>query len=197
MKKVVLLRHGDVAGFHNAYLGMTNAHLSAKGQEQAIQAANGILSQEFDALYCSPLTRCRETLGFLNRPEDVFFDKRIREINFGLWEGKTFAEINDQYPDRVKRWAECDIDFQFPGGEKLSDFHDRVSDFAQQMYDFDGKNILIISHGGVIRHLICKLLNISFDNYLYFKIDYCKFGLLDLYSEGGVLTGLNRRCTSG
>ena len=197
MKKVVLLRHGDVEGFHNAYLGRTNALLSAKGKEQAVQAANGLSSEGFDIVFCSPLDRCRDTLKILNRPENVSFDERLREINFGSWDGKTFTEINRQYPESVTRWAECSVDFQFPEGEKLSDFRDRVTDFAQQLYDIDGKNIFIISHGGVIRHLICKLLNISYDNYLYFKIDYCRFVLLDLHSEGGVLTGLNKRYING
>jgi alpha-ribazole phosphatase len=197
MKKLVFLRHGDIAGFHNRYLGITNAHLSEKGQEQAARAGRNLSMEKFDAIYCSPLDRCLETLKKLNRPENVFFDERIREINFGLWEGKTFAEINEQYPDVVSEWAKGDPAFRFPAGENISDFQDRVSDFAHQFYDVSGKNFLIISHGGVIRHLICAFLNISFDNYLYFRIDYGRFILLDLYSEGGVLTGLNRRCIDG
>lgn len=197
MKKLVLLRHGDIEGFHAKYLGITNAHLSLKGQEQSAQAASSLLTEKFDAIYCSPLDRCKETLEILDRSENVFFDERIREINFGLWEGKTFAEIKEQSPDIVKKWAERDADFHFPEGEKLSDFQDRISDFAHNLNGLKSKNILIVCHGGVIRHLICKLLNISFDNYLYFKIDYCKFVLIDLYSEGGVLTGLNRRYIDG
>ncbi len=197
MKKLVLLRHGDIAEFHNKYLGITNAHLSAKGKKQAVHSAAALATKKFDTIYCSPLERCQETLKILNRPEKVFFDERIKEIDFGLWEGKTFSEIDEQYPDIVSRWAECDPEFRFPEGEKIIDFRARVSGFSRQLYDLKSKTILIISHGGVIRHLICALLNISFENYLYFKIDYCRFALLNLYSEGGILIGLNRRFIDG
>jgi alpha-ribazole phosphatase len=197
MIQLVILRHGEITGSHNTYLGITNAHLSKRGQEQAAETATQLSKHAFDAIYCSPLYRCQEMLEKLNRPEKVTLDERIQEINFGLWEGKTFSEINEQYPEYVSKWAQGDSDFCFPEGEQISDFHSRVSNFAHQLYALKSRRILIVSHGGVIRHLICALLNISFDNYLYFKIDYGRFVLIDLHSEGGVLTGLNRRCIDG
>lgn len=197
MIQLVILRHGEIAGFYNTYLGITDAHLSMRGQEQAAEAAACLSKSSFAAVYCSPLKRCQETLEKLNRTEKVTLDERIREINFGLWEGKTFSEINEQYPEYVSKWAQCDRQFCFPEGEKISGFRSRISNFANQLYELNSGNILIVSHGGVIRHLICALLNISFDNYLYFKIDYGRFVLLDLHSEGGVLTGLNKRCIDG
>lgn len=197
MKKLVLLRHGEITGFENRYLGVTDAHLSVKGVEQGVRAADSLSLTNFDNIYCSPLERCRETLKLLKQKEYVVYDERLTEVNFGLWEGKTFSEINGQYPEIVKKWAEGDPEFGFPEGDTIKNFRNRISDFAQHLYSSEGQNLLIVTHGGVIRHLICALLNISLENYLYFKIDYCKFVLLELYSEGGVLTGLNRKGIDG
>lgn len=197
MKKLVLLRHGEIAGFRDSYVGVTKAHLSKRGIDQAEKLATELVTEHFDTIICSPFARCIETLELLKRPEKISFDERIREIDFGLWEGKNFNSINQHYPDLVKRWAVCDPDFRFPEGEKMADFYARISDFALNMRSLKSQKSLIITHGGVIRHLICKLLNIPFSNYLYFRIDYCRLVLLELYSEGGVMAGLNRRSIDG
>jgi alpha-ribazole phosphatase len=197
MKRLVLLRHGEIEGYHNTYIGSTDAHLSASGREQAIEAAAQLSLKSFDSIYCSPLHRCRETLEILERPEHIIFDERLKEINFGRWEAKTFEDIQAEYPALVNEWSAGIPEFRFPDGDKIHDFRYRVSNFAQQLYHNEDSDILIVSHGGVIRHLICAFLNIPFENYLYFKIDYGKFVLLDVHSHGGVLTGLNRRSING
>lgn len=197
MKKLVFLRHGEIEGSASRYIGVTNAHLSEKGREQITGLASRLDGENFDRVICSPFDRCRETVQLLNRPEHIVFDERIREIDFGLWESKTFTYIKEQFPEAVSQWSNGTPEFRFPKGEKIDEFQKRIADFAQSLYSLKEERLLIVTHGGVIRHLICTLLNIPMANYLYFRVNYGRLVLLELYSEGGVLTGLNRRCIDG
>ena len=197
MKKLVLLRHGEIEGSGNRYTGVTNARLSERGRGKIVSLAEGLQKERFDGVICSPLDRCRDTLQLLGRSEHAIIDERIREIDFGLWENKTFSFIKKQYPQEVVEWSGGGPKFRFPDGESVGEFQTRVADFARSLSTMAGERILIVTHGGVIRHLICFLLNLPMVNYLYFQIDYGRLVFIDLHSEGGILTGLNRRCIDG
>lgn len=197
MKELFLLRHGEVDGYQHRYVGKTDVKLSRQGREELLQLARNFGDEQFETIYCSPLLRCRETLALLDRSEEVILDERIREVDFGLWEGKSYEEILSEYPELVAHWAAGSEDFCFPEGEKISQFNQRLADFACDLQKLRERKILIITHGGVIRHLICQFLRIPLSNYLYFKINHGRFALLQLYSEGGILTGLNTRNPHG
>ncbi len=190
MKKIFLLRHGSTT-LIDRYVGVSDVELSENGREEILAQASYVAQHSFPIIFCSPLRRCRQTREALGLHRDVIYDERIAEINFGKWEGKTFSEIACSSPDLVEEWRCAGSSFCFPGGEKLADFYERINDFASSVHAAEAGKILIISHGGVIRHLICRFLNLSFDSYLYFKVECGKFTILDLHSDGGILTGLN------
>ncbi len=192
MKNISLLRHGDINS-ENRYIGITDIDLSPVGEKQIRQLQEGMSTQKFDLILASPLKRCRQTFSLLGLDQEVHFDERLQEVDFGAWEGKTFAEIVAHDPTGVGEWGKGSADFRFPEGEKVADFQNRITDFAKDLYKLSGVNILIISHGGVIRHLICALLCLPFEKYLYFKIDYGRLTTIQLFDEGGILSGLNRR----
>ncbi len=189
MKELFILRHGEIAA-KNRYLGATDMELSDKGIEQIKALAQRITHFNFEHIFCSPLKRCVQTSSWLSLTGEIQMDERLREVNFGSWEGKSFEVIANRYPDEVSRWCN-DESFVFPGGESIKDFRNRVIAFCSQLEMLPGKRILIITHGGVIRHMICHLLKIPFSNYLVFQIDYGHFTTLKLFSDGGVLTSLN------
>lgn len=195
MKEIFLLRHGDI-GCKNKYIGSTDIGLSPLGEGQIKQLQERLSSRKFDLVFASPLQRCVQTynlLGLDQNVQNVYYDDRLREIDFGEWEEKTFAEIVGDDSKSVEEWSTGNTEFCFPQGEKIHDFQARILNFVRDLYDFTGRGILIISHGGVIRYLICALLNLSFEHYLYFKIDYARLTTVQLFDEGGVLSGLNRR----
>ncbi len=140
------------------------------------------------------MLRTRQTLQIIEQNgctlDAVHYDDRLREMDFGSWELKTFADIAALEPDRVKD-MENYLDFVFPQGERVADFIDRVREMLQLFSTLGCNRIAVVTHGGIIRTMICLALNICPSNYLLFTADYGSLSILELYSQGGVLRGLN------
>lgn len=191
MLEIFLFRHGEITT-KNRYIGATDLELSEKGI-QKLQYQREVLSGHFfDKIFCSPLKRCTQTYSHLDLPIETKLDERIREVNFGNWEGKDFNEISANHAGELADWKDSPDTFIFPEGEAIQDFRNRIIAFCDHLKPLPAKRVLIISHGGVIRHMICYLLNLSLDNYLYFQVDYGHLSTINLYSEGGILTSLNK-----
>ena len=188
--KLFLLRHGRT-GMSGRYVGSSDVPMSQEGEEQ-IQSLRYLLAREsFDRVLCSPMLRCRRTLELLELDCPVEFDPDLREIDFGRWEGKTFQEIAGQDSELVSKWAEWSDDFSFPEGEKLIDFLGRVEKIRRKIPADGSEKILLISHGGIIRGLICAFLGLPPEKHLLFRVSKGAYSVLDIYDKGGVLTGFN------
>ncbi len=189
-KKLYLLRHGDT-GFNGHYIGSTDAPLSDKGREQVRKTGGLLRGKGVNKILCSPMIRCRQTLEQLELPCPHQFSELLREIDFGRWEGKTYAEIFQLDRELVDRWVtEPDI-FSFPDGEALDTFKKRVTRFKSQLEEMVEDRILVIAHGGIIRHLLCLLLGLDFEKYLIFDVKPGCFCSIQYFAEGGILTGFN------
>ncbi len=191
MLELFLLRHGEISQ-KNCYIGTTDVGISDIGKQQLKRQRMLLSAFDFDAIFCSPLKRCTQTYSLLELGENAVLDKRIREINFGNWEEMRFDDIAESYPSEIKKWSENSENFIFPNGEAIIDFQARVIEFCEYLKTIAASKVLIISHGGVIRHMICYLLNLPLENYLYFKVKYGHLTTIELFSKGGVLTALNK-----
>ena len=190
MKKIVFIRHGDIS-CSGRYIGSTDLDLSEKGKRQAVERKKVISNLNPERVYSSPLKRCRTTALLLGLSTHEVVRDEVREIDFGRWEGKTFTEIANTDKNVLQQWIDNEMDFTFPSGESISAFRKRLIHFSKHLYEDDAESTLIVTHGGVIRHLVCILTNISVDRHIAFKIDYAKIASIDLYPEGGVITALN------
>jgi len=121
----------------------------------------------------------------------VEFDTDLQEVNFGRWEKKSFSEIAANESNLVDQWASNPGSFAFPEGDAIIDFVNRIKKVHSKIAQNDHKNILIVSHGGVIRLLLCLLLSIPLDKYLLFDVQKGTFSSVELFDGGGVLTGFN------
>ncbi len=189
-KTLYFLRHGDT-GLQGRYLGSTDAPLTEKGKVQARRTGTLLQQERISRIVCSPMLRCRQTLEQLNLSCACQFNELLKEIDFGRWEGKNFSEVVQMDRELVDSWQTDPESFSFPGGDSLRAFKKRVAIFRTQLERMDDENILVISHGGIIRHLLCSLLGLDSDKYLLFDVKAGCFCSLRLYSEGGVLTGFN------
>ena len=138
------------------------------------------------------MRRARETLIPLQEAgmiREVCFSERLREIDFGDFELKSFAEVARQGAD-LEGWLEY-TGFSFPGGESIAAFTGRLRSMLDELRGHPAEELLVLTHGGVIRTMLCLLLGIDVKNYLLFRIDYGALCSVELYSDGGVLTGLN------
>lgn len=190
LKRLLLLRHGKTS-LAGRYVGSTDIGLSAIGVKQIGDVRNGLSHEGIDKILCSPMKRCRETLSILDLPEKVVFEHNLREVDFGEWEGMSFEEVVRINPDAVTVWAEGGQDFCFPGGECLYDFNKRLDGVKKDVLGHHEETLLIIAHGGVIRHLICSFLGLKASDYLLFNIVEGKYSILDVFDQKAVISGLN------
>ena len=189
-KKLILLRHGKT-GFAGQYIGAKDVSLSPDGCQQIASLKQIFQAQQIDQIFSSPMLRCRESAEILFADHPVNYDDDLREIDFGRWEGLSFQEIATNDPELVDKWAVWSPDFCFPEGECIAHFLTRVHRAGSRIKESSNENIILIAHGGVIRALLCYLLNLKPENYLLFQIKKGKYATLDLFSEGAVLTGFN------
>ncbi len=152
--KYYALRHGfsekNELGLVVSYPEKRPYHLTQKGIEQVKEGSLWLRSEHIDCIYASDLTRTRESAKIASEIIDngvsVVFDERLREIDFGVFNGKTQDEWRaffDDYQNVSERFVK-----RPDGGENYADVAKRMSDF---LYDVeqnnDNRHILLVSHG--------------------------------------------------
>ena len=103
----------------------------------------------------SPLRRCAQLATALYPSADIRHDQRLKEVNFGDWENKAWATINRADLDR---WAQSPTRFQFPNGEHLREFEQRVTR-AFAHYSVEENETVLFTHAGVIRLILALYTN--------------------------------------
>jgi broad specificity phosphatase PhoE len=139
------------------------------------------------------MKRCRETAAVIMEAADMKFtvDPDLREIDFGRWEGMAFDEIQEAFPEEMDRWSEFSADFTFPEGEKIGDFQARIIGVAHRLVTNPADTIIVCTHGGVIRLLICHFLGLQPWQYILFKVKHASLTTIKLFDGSGILSGLN------
>lgn len=189
-KTLYLLRHGETAA-NGRFIGSTDLPVSPQGYLQLDTTRDLLLAEGISRIFCSPMLRCRQTAEYLRFPGTIRESDWLREIDFGDWEGRTFEEISRDWPEKVKEWGTWSESFTFPAGESIGGFLQRIKEMKSCIDSCDDEKILVITHGGIIRNLICLYLGLPADKYLLFEVKAGCYATLSLFSEGGVLTSLN------
>lgn len=138
------------------------------------------------------MQRCRQTVALLAPELPLSIDPELREIDFGQWENRRFAETAAVSPALVEQWARFDTDFTFPEGENVGQFLRRVRAAADRLIGTSADTVLAVTHGGVIRTMICHLLGLDPRKYVVFDIPYGGLAVIDLFDGKGVLAALER-----
>ncbi len=158
--KIYLIRHGMTSeNMRGAYLGLHNSCLCEEGKNSlaAIQ-----YEFAYDYLISSPLKRCLETCDILFSKQPIINDN-FKEYSFGIFENKTYFELENTV--EYQMWITDLENYQIPQGEVFKEFKIRVLDeFFKIINDekFLGKNIILVTHGGVIRTIIEKYFAMPF-----------------------------------
>lgn len=190
--RLFLARHGETGThYRGRYIGSTDLPLSEKGREQARRLSD-VLPPGGIRCFCSPMRRTLETatLALDERkciPEVV---DSLREVDFGRWEGLSFAEILARDQGLVDEWQRNPLSFSFPQGEQTGAFRNRVEEWLKTIITLP-EDVLAFSHGGVIRVILCSLLGVSFAHYLSFSIAPAALTVIEVDGQRGVLQALN------
>lgn len=152
--RIIAIRHGETAwNVATRIQGQLDIGLNNIGRWQAKQLAQALAEEPFQAIYASDLLRAWDTAisvgDAVNTPVQTVH--ALRERGFGVFEGKTFAQIGELWPDQAQRWRQRDPDFSPEGGESLVEFRQRVVTAVNQLAAaHTGGQIALVAHGGVM-----------------------------------------------
>ncbi|MBE0582628.1 MAG: histidine phosphatase family protein [Desulfofustis sp.] len=189
--QIYLIRHGRTTA-PDAYNGSTDIALSPEGMVQVRRSASLLKPIAFDACYCSPLQRCRHTLELLDLAIAPLISEELREIDFGVWEGLTLAQIAERDQENLDRWQRERGRFSFPGGEGIETFSGRVAGWFDSLAARGQQRVLVVTHAGVIRRALCHLLGLGHDHVYTFGIKEAGVTLINHRPDFCVLEFLNR-----
>jgi len=195
MSKLFLVRHGDTKlNSAERFWGQTDVELSAAGMGQAERLCDRLATQKIDVIYTSTLSRALVTAKIIasNHPSDIITCAELREINFGKFEGLTFKEISQLYPEATKLWSNWSLTLKFPEGEGVDELNTRVSKFLDRLQKHTPEEtILIVAHSAPLRLLICHLLGIDLRHWRQFRLDLASLSIMETYPQGAILNLLN------
>jgi alpha-ribazole phosphatase len=118
--------------------------------------------------YSSDLTRCKLLAERLSK-NDIIYSAELRELNFGKWEMQRWNEIPET---ELKYWMEDFVDRNCEAGESYQELDTRVINYWNELVEKNHDKIAVITHGGVIRSILCNLLGMPLKNSFRIKIDY-------------------------
>lgn len=172
MTTIDLLRHGEPEGGRR-YRGTVDDPLTSRGWTQMEDAVGGRLS--WDAIYSSPLRRCRdfaESLGG-RRGIPVTVDVRLQEQGFGAWEGLSPDQLRREDPEQLRRFYEDPINERPEGAEDPAQFRRRVVECWNELLARNrDRRVLVVGHAGTIRAVVSHVLDAPLHAMFRFGIDY-------------------------
>jgi probable phosphoglycerate mutase len=165
--RIIAIRHGETDwNVATRIQGQLDIALNEAGRRQVRRLAAALAGEGLDAVYSSDLARARETARAVAGKAglEVRTDSGLRERGFGVFEGLTFAEIEQRYPDDARRWRQRDASFGPGGGETLAGFFERVVEsVAALAARHRGQHIAVVAHGGVLDALYRAATRVALD----------------------------------
>ena len=195
MARLFLVRHG-ITEFNSTrrFAGYSDVELSDLGHRQVERLRDRLANEKIDAIYCSDLKRTIVTAEVISgeREIDIVTCPELREANYGEIEGLTFAEIRRLHPGVAEHITNFNLQLKFPGGESFEQFIERTSRFLDRLGKYaPSDTILIISHSGPLRVLVCRLLGIDMGCWWQIRFDNASLSIMDTYPRGAIISLLN------
>jgi probable phosphoglycerate mutase len=153
--RIIAVRHGETAwNVDSRIQGQMDIQLNATGRWQAHRVGLALATEPVSAVYSSDLGRAHETARCISDRlgVPVVAHAGLRERRFGMFEGRTFDEIHQTWPEHAQNWRKRIPEWQPPeGGESLIQLRERVSRTVQDLAcKHPGEQIVVVAHGGVL-----------------------------------------------
>jgi len=163
MTRIILVRHCEAQGnVMGLFQGSIDSDISRKGEMQLDLLSVRCRNMSLDAIYSSPLKRARKTAEAINRFHNlsVQIEPDLREIDGGVFEGKSWKDLPALYPEQVNFWYHRPCDFAPENGEPMRAVYERIWNAVTKIVGMnEGKTVCVVSHGGAIRNFLCHALN--------------------------------------
>src|SRR5512135_103105 len=185
--RLYLVRHGWVAEGHtDRYHGHNDIGLSPQGVKQFEDLAAQLAATPLAGVYSSDLTRTIKGAELVSRGRDLSpqIIPEFREVNFGAWEGLTFAEIMAQYPAELEERFRDLANFRIPGGESLKDVRARsLPKLKELLARHTGVAFLLVAHAGVNRVLLSEALGLPLAHLFRLDQHYGCLNIVDYFPD--------------
>ncbi|GAA3971170.1 bifunctional RNase H/acid phosphatase [Streptomyces marokkonensis] len=188
----VLLRHGETPltpqkRFSGS--GGSDPSLSSVGREQAGKVAESLARRgTIQAVVASPLARTRETAGIVaaRLGLEVMVDEGLRETDFGAWEGLTFGEVRERYPEDMDAWLSSPDAEPTGGGESFAATGARVAATRDRLAAaYAGRTVLLVSHVTPIKTFVRLALGAPPESLFRMELSAASLSAVAYYADGG------------
>ena len=224
--RVIIVRHGQTTSNAERIISghQDDAVLTELGVAQAKKVGEALSGLEFDAVYASPLQRARKTCELiveamaqksgqsLSKLPDIRVTDQIKEISLPLWESRSFADAELNYPDEYKAWRQMPAEFKMAiplqGGDanataegSTTDFYpvrdiwERATAFWQMLLNqHGGQTVLLVAHSAINRALIGSAIGLGPESLNQMGQDNCAISVLNFaagWTDGVQLESMN------
>lgn len=168
---IYILRHcQSVSNEQSIVCGAADYSLSTKGLEQAKKVCATLNQMQFDRIYCSPLTRVKQTIAHLSHPVDIIAVSELIELNTGKYSHITTDQLYST--DNRYRYQGLYPDLKYPDGECLNDMLSRVQTWFSNIFKEwqISESILIAGHEGTACAILHYLLELDIAHYPTFVV---------------------------
>ncbi|MFJ1746511.1 bifunctional RNase H/acid phosphatase [Streptomyces sp. NPDC088116] len=187
----ILLRHGETALTPSKRFsgsGGTDPELSAVGRRQAEDAAAAMAARgTVQEIVSSPLRRCRETAAAVasRLGLDVTIEEGLRETDFGAWEGMSFGEVKERYPDDLDAWLASPSVAPTGGGESFATVGLRVAAARDRLLDrYQGRTVLLVTHVTPVKILVQLALGAPPESLFRMELSAASTSVVAYYADG-------------
>lgn len=181
-----LLRHGACDG-GAIYRGLTDVPLNSSGWEQMGVGAGE--NPGWDRVVSSPLQRCAGFAARISQQQGLPLElcDDLKELDFGTWDGRETTEVWANESEAVTAFWRDPVANPPPGGEPMAVFQHRVlQQIAELEARYGGEKLLLVTHGGVIRVLLCQVLQMPLQALQQMSVDYGSLSRVRCYRETAV-----------
>jgi len=195
LTRVIFVRHGQTSwNQEGKYQGHSDISLNERGIKQGNLVAKRLANEKISAIYSSDLLRAQQTaeaiaeyhgLSVITKPE-------FREINFGIWEGLTYQEIMEDWSEILTAMYSKPGEIGPPQGESFQVVKQRVTRSLQEcIAEHQEQTIVLVSHGGTMRVLLCAALGIGLDKMWSMRQDSSAINIIEYIDNRPVVALVN------
>ncbi len=180
---VYIIRHAEKqkGEFRVPGLPHQDQPLSQRGWEQSRKLWDYLCDKQITAIYVSRYQRTGQTIEYVAKQVGIMpiVDDRLNELDSGVLDPMSDEEIQEKYPEFWKAYLERTADFRFPGGETGEEACRRIAGFLEEKREsHPGENIVFVTHEGLMRQLMCYIVDIPVYKRGNFYVDLC--GIMEI-----------------
>lgn len=187
--EVYLVRHTTPDIEKGVCYGQLDIGVKESFEEERERLLAHLPDEGFDTCYASPLKRCAKLAKALVDESQIQYDDRIKELDFGDWEGTPWDDIDDQ-PRAI--WMEDFVERTVPGGESYRTMYSRCGVFWQELIQQPHERVLIVAHGGSIRSLLMRVLGMPLPKLYHFELAFGSVSMIQTKRGREKVIFLNR-----